>query len=172
MTRLSESERGKRRRSARRGEPPAASEPRLGPKRRLLAGAGALLVVGAVVAFSFYRYYRVEEPARALERWAEATRQGDCDKSYDGLSRSVKEVSVVGERDNWCQLIGSPNFIGALSVDESLLAGPKACVVAEIHNPDDSMQRKPFILVLEDGQWKVDLGSDPATSGIEGCPSA
>lgn len=137
----------------------------------MLAGAALGLTAGVVI-FSFYRFYRVDEPARALERWAEATREGDCERSYDGLSASVKDSSVLGDKGNWCQIIGSPKFIGTLTVEKTLRAGLKACVVTEIHNPDESVQRKAFILVREDGDWKVDLGSDPTSVGIEGCPSA
>lgn len=174
MTRLSEGRRRKRRplgRAASGEASGAASEPGLGSRRRIVAASSVLAVVAAVVAFSFFRYYRVDEPARALERWAEATREGDCDDSYDALSRSVKDVSLVGEKDNWCRLIGSPDFIGSLSVEKTLRSGESACVVAEVDNPDGSTQRKPFILVLEDGAWRVDLGSDPGAAGIEGCPS-
>jgi hypothetical protein len=170
VTRLSRSRQKKKRRLVGE-EPPEASEPGLVSKKRIIVAVPVLVVVGALVGFSLYRYYRVEEPARVLERWATATRDGDCDASYDALSKSVKDVSVVGEKENWCQLIGSPNFIGTLTVEETLRSGSKACVVAEVHNPDQSTQRKSFILVLEDGDWKVDLGSDPATSGVEGCPS-
>ncbi len=143
----------------------------VGRKRRLVAASFVVALVVAVVAFSLFRYFRTEAPARALEKWAAATREGDCDASYEALSRSVKEVSLVGEKENWCQLVGSPNFIGPLSVARTFRWGSTACVVADIQNPDGTAARKVFVLVEEDGAWKVDLGADPSSSGVPGCPS-
>ncbi|MER3396336.1 MAG: hypothetical protein C4318_07265 [Acidimicrobiia bacterium] len=171
MTLRSEKPKRKRRKKAEEAHP-EASEPRLRRKGSLAIAGIALGIATTAVSFSFYRYFWVDSPARALERWAEATREGDCDASYEGLSASVKDSSVLGEKDNWCQVIGSRNFIGTLSVEKTLREGTKACVVSEIHNPDSSVKRKAFILVYEERSWKVDLGADPVSVGIRGCPEA
>lgn len=83
----------------------------------------------------------------------------------------MKEVSVVGDKENWCQIIGSSQFIGTVSVERTYRSGSKACVVARITESDESTHIKPFILVAEGGAWKIDLGATPESAGIEGCPS-
>ncbi len=171
MTRASR--RGRRQRGDTRKHPPEASAPSVVVrKRRLVVAALAMALVVGAVGFSLFRYFRSEAPARALEKWAAATREGDCDASYEALSKSVKEVSLVGEKENWCQLIGSPNFIGPVSTSRTLRWGSTACVVAEVENPDGTSARKVFVLVEEDGAWRVDLGTDPRSSGVPGCPEA
>lgn len=139
-------------------------------KRRLLAAAALVTVAASVVAVSVVLRVRSPGPAEALERWARATRLGDCETSYGGLASSVKDVSVVGEKDNWCAIIGSPTFIGELRVRRALVSGNRACVETNVSDPvTGTWTSKTFVLTREGRSWKVDLGSDPASSGVLGC---
>lgn len=139
-------------------------------KRHLVAAAALVAVVASVVAVSFVIRLRSPGPVEALERWAAATRHGDCEASYAGLASSVKDVSVVGEKENWCAIIGSPTFIGELKARRAVVSGDRACVEADVSDPaTGAWTSKTFVLTREGGSWKVDLGSDPASSGVAGC---
>lgn len=128
----------------------------------------AVLVL-AVAGVSLFLWMRMDRPGPALEKWAEATRTGDCEVSYEGLSSSAKEAPLIGDRDNWCRIIGSPNFIGAVTADSVLVKGSTACVHATVTSERVEAESRVFVMVKERGSWKVDVGGDPTATGIPGC---
>ena len=162
-----------------RGKGRKRSEGRSGPAdtpagvfsgRRLAVAIAVAAVVGGVVAFSVVAWYRKPGPSKSLENWAIATRLGDCDASYDGLAQSVKDVSLVGEKENWCRIIGSPEFIGQLQAKNSWVSGDRACVEAQVfQQASGKPETRRFVMVREGGSWKVDLGADPDSVGIGAC---
>lgn len=136
------------------------------PKGALISLGVALVMIGGVAAFL---WLRTENPGTALEKWAAATRQGDCEASYGGLSTSAKQAPLIGDQSNWCQLIGSTDFIGQVKADESSSKGSTACVKATVTDRAGPPRQQVFLMVRESGSWKVDVGGDPASTGISGC---
>lgn len=151
--------------------PRTADEPRT-PKR---IPRGALISLGAVVlvvvGVSLFLWTRMDRPGPALEEWAEATRMGDCEISYEGLSSSAKQAPLIGDRENWCRIIGSPNFIGKVTADSVQTKGGSACIHATVISDQGQSESRIFVMVRERGSWKVDVGGDPAGTGIAGCSS-
>ncbi|RIK06861.1 MAG: hypothetical protein DCC49_10905 [Acidobacteria bacterium] len=149
--------------------PKTADEP-VAVKRLPRGALISLAVVAVVVAgASVFIWMRTDRPGPALEKWAEATRTGDCEASYEGLSSSAKEAPLIGDQTNWCRIIGSPNFIGKVTADSVLVKGNAACVHATVTSERIESESRVFVMIKERGSWKVDVGGDPTATGIPGC---
>lgn len=149
--------------------PKTADEPSVAkrfPRGALISLAVVVLVVAGA---SLFLWMRMDRPGPALEEWAEATRTGDCETSYEGLSSSAKEAPLIGDKENWCRIIGSPNFIGTVTADSVLVKGNAACVHATVTSERVESESRVFVMTKERGSWKVDVGGDPTATGIPGC---
>lgn len=159
-------------RVTRRSKPGAsktADEPVIAGRYSRGALVSLAAVVLVVVGISLFLWMRTDRPGPALEKWAESTRTGDCESSYEGLSSSAKEAPLVGDKENWCRIIGSPSFIGTVTADSVLVNGNAACVHATVTSERVESESRVFVMVRERGSWKVDVGGDPTATGISGC---
>lgn len=149
--------------------PKTADEPVVAKRFPRGALVSLVVVLLIVAGASLFLWMRADRPGSALEGWAEATRTGNCEASYEGLSSSAKEAPLIGDKENWCRIIGSPNFIGTVTADSVLVKGGSACVHATVTSERVEAESRVFVMIKERGSWKVDVGGDPTATGIPDC---